>query len=108
MAGAAIAILPFATSLYFAFSLNLILGIGMVFVQTSANTIFQTSPEALRGRIVGVAQSLTGAASFLAMGFAGFVAEWAGFAPVLGTLGALSVAAGALLLVTKKSSRQAT
>ncbi|HHB83196.1 MAG TPA: MFS transporter [Devosia sp.] len=108
MAGAAIAILPFATSLYFAFALNLVLGAGMVFVQTSANTLFQTSPEELRGRVMGVAQSLMGAASFLAMGFAGFVAEWIGFAPVLALVGGASVVAGGFFFAAGLSGRQAT
>ncbi len=108
MAGAAIAILPFATSLYFAFALNLVLGAGMVFVQTSANTLFQTSPEELRGRVMGVAQSLMGAASFLAMGFAGFVAEWIGFAPVLTLVGGGSVVAGGFFFAAGLSGRQAT
>ncbi|HHG89147.1 MAG TPA: MFS transporter [Devosia sp.] len=105
MAGAAIAILPFATSLYVAFAINLVLGVGMVMVQTSANTIFQSSPEALRGRVMGVAQSLMGAASFLAMGFAGFAAEWIGFIVVLGVVGALPLLAGFILLRPGKAAQ---
>ncbi len=107
MAGGAISLLPFATSLYAAFALNLALGAGVVFVQTSANTIFQTSPEELRGRVMGVAQSLMGAASFLAMGLAGFIAEWIGFTPVLGLVGILCMLAGALFFLRAAPERKA-
>jgi hypothetical protein len=40
-------------------------GFGMVMVQTSSNTTFQSVPDALRGRIIGVSQALTGASSQL-------------------------------------------
>ena len=100
LAGCSITALPFVSSLYVAFGVNFLLGMGMVASQTTAYTIFQSAPEALRGRVMGAAQSLMGAASFLAMGLAGFVAEWFGILPVLIGIGCLVIAAG-LLVVTR-------
>lgn len=101
LAGCAIAVLPFVSSLYLAFAVNFLLGMGMVATQTTSNTIFQSAPEELRGRVMGAAQSLMGAASFLAMGMAGVVAEWFGIGPVLGIIGCVIIIAG--LLVLKRS-----
>ena len=98
LAGCSIVVLPFVSSLYLAFAVNFLLGMGMVASQTTAYTIFQSAPEELRGRVMGAAQSLMGAASFLAMGLAGFVAEWFGITPVLGGIGCLVIATGLIIL----------
>ncbi len=105
LCGGAIAVLPLVGSLTQAFGLNMALGMGMVAVQTAANTLFQSAPEALRGRVMGVAQSLMGAASFMAMGLAGFLAEWAGITPVLAMTGGATILAGGWVLQSRRRAR---
>ena len=102
LSGSAISALPFVGNLMLAFGVNMALGMGMVAVQTSANTLFQTAPEALRGRVMGVAQSLMGAASFMAMGLAGILAEWIGITPVLGLIGGATAATGGRVLQNRR------
>lgn len=97
IAGVAIALLPWATQLYTALIITVVTGLGMVLVQASSQTTFQAVPENLRGRVMGVSQALMGAASFLSMGLAGFVAEWVGVTAVLGVVGFLTAVAGVLI-----------
>jgi hypothetical protein len=56
---------------------------------------------------MGVAQSLMGAASFLAMGLAGFVAEWIGIIPVLGMIGGTAAMTGGIFLRSKPNQPNA-
>ena len=100
--GVAVALLPWATNLYLALLISAFSGVGMVMVQASANTTYQTSPENLRGRVLGVAQALLGASSFLAMGLAGFAAEWLGLTAVLGIAGLAAFLPGVLVLLQSK------
>lgn len=100
----AVGLLPWATTLYLALLVSAFSGVGMVMVmvQASANTTYQTAPENLRGRVLSVAQALLGASSFLAMGLAGFAAEWIWLTAVLGIAGLAAGAAGVLVFLWLK------
>lgn len=102
LTGLTVALLPWATNLYLALLISAFSGFGMVMVQASANTIYQTAPKNLRGRVLGVSQALLGASSFLAMGLAGFAAEWLGVKFVLGIAGLAAGATGLLIFLRVK------
>ncbi len=100
-AGLAIILLPFATELSLAIALTVFIGIGTVIVQTSTTSFFQLTPKNIRGKVVGVSQSLMGASSFLAMGLAGFLTDLIGINMVFGIVGSIIIGA-ALVVWTKK------
>ena len=102
VAGIMLVLLPWSTSLMMALIIGMGNGFGMVMVQTSTNTTFQSAPDHLRGRVMGVSQALTGASSFLAMGFSGLLAEWIGVQAVFGIVGLIAVVIALILVVLKQ------
>jgi MFS family permease len=96
IAGVMIGILPYATLLYMAIIVTMIVGLGTVLIQTSANTLFQLTPKEVRGKVIGISQSCMGAASFLAMGLAGILTEFIGIYWVLGIVGGVGMVGGGM------------
>ncbi len=105
IAGVTVALLPHAANLYIALLIAAVSGVGMVMVQASSNTTFQTAPEQLRGRVLGVSQALLGASSFLAMGLSGFAEEWIGLTAVLAIAGLAALLPGLLIWMRYKPAQ---
>jgi predicted MFS family arabinose efflux permease len=106
LAGLAVMVLPRITQFYPALSLTALVGLGIVTVQVSGQTALQAAPEALRGRVMGIAQALMGGAQFLATALAGFLAERVGAEAVLAGVGLLALFAGGAILIHLHSRRQ--
>ena len=66
------------------------LGFGMVSVQVNGQTILQQTPDRLRGRVLGLSQTVMGSVTFAAAGLAGGLAGWVGAKGVLLGVGGLS------------------
>lgn len=99
LAGAAIIVLSFSTSLPAALACAFPLGLGMVAVQVNSQTTLQQAPDALRGRMMGFAQTIMGSVTFLAAGLAGLLAGWVGVSPVLLGAGLLTIAFSLFILL---------
>jgi predicted MFS family arabinose efflux permease len=88
-----LAALSWAPSLPVALVFAVIIGLGMITVQVSCQTILQTASETLRGRLTGMAQALMGSATFLASALAGLLTERLGVTAILSGVGILALAA---------------
>ena len=64
-------------------------GFGMVSVQVNGQTILQQAPDRLRGRMLGLSQTVMGSVTFAAAGLAGGLAGWLGASRVLAGVGGL-------------------
>ncbi len=66
------------------------LGFSIITVQVNAQTILQQTPDRLRGRVLGLSQSVMGSVTFAAAGLAGGLAGWLGARGVLVGVGCIS------------------
>lgn len=91
--------MPWVGQFYLVLIFAVFTGLGMVAVQVTSQTVLQSVPENLRGRVMGLSQALMGGAQFLATALAGLLAEWLGAAIVLIGAGMASLAAGVAALI---------
>jgi len=105
IAGIMIAFLPYTTKLYIAIIITMIMGFGTVLIQISSNTLFQLTPKKVRGKVVGVSQSLMGASSLLAMGLAGGLTEVISIYFVLGLVGGIGIMTGIISWISWKKRK---
>jgi len=96
LGGAAMIALALAPALNWGLACAFLLGLGFVTVQVNTQTTLQTAPEQLRGRVLGLSQTVTGSVTFVVAGLAGLLAGWLGAAPVL--IGAGAICAGLAIL----------
>jgi MFS family permease len=68
------------------------IGLGMVTVQINGQTILQTIAPEMRGRLMGISQTLTGSATFLASALVGLLLEQLNVVIVMGGVGAITLA----------------
>lgn len=71
-----------------------ILGMGMITVQVLTQTTLQGAPDALRGRMLGIAQAVMGSVTFLIAGVAGLLAAQFGATPIVLLCGACAAITG--------------
>jgi MFS family permease len=71
-----------------------VLGVGMITVQVQTQTTLQGAPDALRGRMLGIAQSVMGSMTFLIAGLAGLLAARFGATLVVLMCGLLAAGTG--------------
>jgi len=95
--GLAVMFLPFSSNLVMACTITALIGMGMMIVQINGQVLLQTIAPAMRGRLMGISQTLTGTASFLASALTGFLLEKISIPFVLGMVG---VAALIVLSIT--------
>ena len=74
------------------------LGFGFVNVQVNAQTILQKTPDRLRGRILGLSQTVMGSVTFAAAGLAGVLAGLLGSTIVLAGTGLAAFCTGLVIL----------
>ncbi|MBN1370657.1 MAG: MFS transporter [Anaerolineaceae bacterium] len=82
------------------------LGFGVVSVQVNGQTILQQTPDRLRGRVLGLSQTVMGSVTFAAAGLAGGLAGWLGVREVLIGVGAASliISLGVLFRILSEKS----
>ncbi len=100
--GLTILALPWVTHLNLATALLMLNGFGMVTVQASSQSTLQSISDELRGRVMGLSQTLTGGVQFLAAALAGLLAEQLGAALVLSGVGLVAVTAGFTVMLQKR------
>ncbi len=110
MAGA-LALLPDSTSLMMACVIASFIGVGMILVQINGQFLLQTIAPDMRGRLMGISQTLTGTATFTASAMVGLLLENLPAITVLQTIGFVSIVVIALVAVyyqnTSKKVEQA-
>ncbi len=85
--------LPWSTSLAMASSFTAAIGLGMITVQVNGQTILQTIAPEMRGRLMGISQTLTGSVTFLASALVGPLVEKLNVTIVMGSIGIITLAA---------------
>jgi predicted MFS family arabinose efflux permease len=85
--GAALIILPFSTSLEAASLIAAVAGVGMIMVQINGQLLLQTIAPDMRGRLMGISQTLTGSATFFASAAVGLMLEYLPVTLVMGIVG---------------------
>ncbi len=73
--GVAVSFLPGSSNLLMAAVITAFIGIGMIFVQINGQTLLQIIAPEMRGRLMGISQTLMGSASFLASAAVGLLLE---------------------------------
>lgn len=102
----AVAAMPWSGSLGIATGLSALIGLGMILVQVSAQTVLQTSNPAMRGRLMGLSQTLTGGVSFLSSALVGLALEELKVQLVMGSVGALVLSVALLSLGRRRRNQQ--
>ena len=103
--GLATLALPAITQINLAIAILVLSGFGMVTVQVCSQTTLQSTPEDLRGRVMGLAQAVNGGAQFLATALAGVLAEQVGATAVLMGAGLIALVAGFAITLQKQKNR---
>jgi MFS family permease len=84
--------LPWSQNLTIAALLAAIIGVGMLMVQISSQTTLQTISPEMRGRLLGISQTLSGSATFLASALTGLLIGYLNVTFVMGGVGILALA----------------
>ncbi len=98
LAGGAVGVLPGLTSLAPALVVSALMGAGVLLVQISAQTTLQSSAADVRGRVLGLGQTVTGVAQLAAIAATALLAGPLGSGWVLSLTGGVAVATAVLLL----------
>src|SRR5512133_2613400 len=85
--GAAMINLPLSTSLEGASLVAAVIGMGMIMVQINGQLLLQTIAPHMRGRLMGISQTLTGSATFFASAAVGLLLEYLPVTLVMGIVG---------------------
>jgi MFS family permease len=88
LGGGAMLVMALSNQLGMVMAAGFGLGFGFVNVQVNAQTTLQKTPDRLRGRILGLSQTVMGSVTFAAAGLAGVLAGWLGTTVVLAGAGA--------------------
>lgn len=99
LAGLAMVGIALAPHLPLVMACGYFLGFGMITVQIQTQTTLQGAPDALRGRVLGMAQSVMGSMTFLIAGSAGLLAVHFGTTLILLIAGLTAVLTGLVVLV---------
>lgn len=89
----ALILLPLSTSLIMGCLVTSLIGVGMILVQINGQFLLQTIAPDLRGRLMGISQTLSGSATFLASALVGFLLENLTAVTVLQTIGIITILA---------------
>ena len=91
--------LPWSSSLVMASSFTAAIGLGMIIVQVNGQTLLQTIAPAMRGRLMGISQTLTGSVTFLASALVGLLVEHLNVIIVMGSVGMITLAVAATVAI---------
>ena len=84
--------LPWSSNLVMASSFAATIGLGMIIVQVNGQTLLQTIAPEMRGRLMGISQTLTGSVTFLASALVGLLVERLNVTIVMGSVGIITLA----------------
>jgi MFS family permease len=71
----------------------------MIIVQVNGQTLLQTIAPAMRGRLMGISQTLTGSVTFLASALVGLLVEHLNVIIVMGSVGMITLAVAATVAI---------
>ncbi len=92
----ALILLPYSPNLLSACLTASVIGIGMITVQINGQFLLQTIAPDMRGRLMGISQTLTGSANFIASAAAGLLLEKMSVFSFMWLIAALTVASAAV------------
>lgn len=84
--------LPWSSNLVMASLFAAMIGLGMIIVQVNGQTLLQTIAPEMRGRLLGISQTLTGSVTFLASALVGLLVERLNVIIVAGGIGLITLA----------------
>lgn len=99
-----IAGLPWSPNLAAACVFAGVIGAGMITVQVNCQTLLQTIAPEMRGRLMGLSQTLTGSITFLASALVGLLIEQLNAFIVLEAVGAITLVAAASITIYDQST----
>ncbi len=91
--------LPWSSSLAMASSFAATIGLGMIIVQVNGQTLLQTIAPEMRGRLMGISQTLTGSVTFMASALVGLLVEQLNVTIVMGSVGIITLAVAATVAI---------
>jgi DHA3 family macrolide efflux protein-like MFS transporter len=91
--------LPWSSSLSVACLITAAIGLGMIIVQVSGQTLLQTIAPEMRGRLMGISQTLTGSVTFLASALVGLLIERLNVTLVMGSIGMITLALAVIVTI---------
>ncbi len=105
-AGVNIIVLPWMPSLILCMVCTFELGGGFAIAQANAQTILQSAPERMRGRVLGMGQAITGSVTFLTAGLMGILARGIGTQAAFMVSGLAAAISGGAILWSKRHKNQ--
>jgi predicted MFS family arabinose efflux permease len=96
--GLSIIVLPWLTSLLLCLACTLMLGLGLATVQANVQTILQSAPEQMRGRVLSMGQAISGSVTFLAAALVGLLSQQVGIRGTFMISGLVAIVAGTLII----------
>ncbi|HMB22482.1 MAG: MFS transporter [Chloroflexota bacterium] len=97
-AGVNVTLLPWMPYLVLCLFCTFELGMGFAVVQANAQTILQNAPEGMRGRVLGMAQAITGSVTFLTAGLMGILVKGIGMHATFMISGMAAAISGGVVL----------
>jgi predicted MFS family arabinose efflux permease len=91
--------LPWSSNLAMASSFAATIGLGMIIVQVNGQTLLQTIAPEMRGRLMGISQTLTGSVTFLASALVGLLVEQLNVTIVMGSVGIITLAVAVTIAI---------
>lgn len=101
-AGVNVILLPWMPYLVLCMACTFELGRGFAMVQANAQTILQGAPEGMRGRVLGMAQAITGSVTFLTAGLMGILVKGIGTHAAFMISGMAAVISGGAILWSER------
>ncbi len=98
VSGLGVTILPWMQTLLLCMFCTFTLGLGLITVQANAQTILQNAPEQMRGRVLGMGQTISGSITFLAAGLIGILAREVGTQAAFMISGSVAIVSGICII----------
>ena len=98
VSGLGVTILPWMPTLLLCMFCTFTLGLGLITVQANAQTILQNAPEQMRGRVLGMGQTISGSITFLAAGLIGILAREVGTQAAFMISGSVAIVSGICII----------
>lgn len=91
--------LPWSSSLCMACLFAGMVGLGMIIVQVNSQSLLQTIAPEMRGRLMGISQTLTGSVIFLSSALVGLLIEKLNVTIVMGGAGVITLAVAVVTII---------
>ncbi len=97
-------VLPWSSTLTMACLFTFLIGFGMLIIQINGQMLLQTIAPEMRGRLLGISQTLTGSATFLASAIVGLLVEQLNVTIVMGIVGVITLVAAIAVAIYYRST----